>query len=150
MVTQRRRTGAGRRSPKANAEVVGMEPNEISGIVVDRAMQFHMALGPGLLESVYQRALAYELRKAGLKVETEVPIPVEWDGNQIDVAFKADLIVEGCVLIELKSVESVKAVHKKQTFTYLKLAHLNLGLLINFGASKLKNGIHRIAHNLPE
>lgn len=136
MVTQRRR----------DAE----EMNKISGRIVDRAVNVHMALGPGLLESVYQRILAYELRKAGLKVETEVPIPVQWDGNEIDVAFRADLIVEGRVLVELKSVESIQAVHKKQTFTYIKLAKLNLGLLINFGAAKLKEGIHRIVNDFPE
>ena len=126
------------------------ELNRISGIVVDRSMKIHMELGPGLLESVYHRILAYELRKAGLKVESEVPIAVEWDGNVIEHSFSADIIVEGTVLIELKSVESVQSVHKKQTFTYLKLAKLHLGLLINFGAPILKDGIHRIVNQLPE
>lgn len=127
-----------------------MELNEISGVVVDRAMKIHQSLGPGLLESVYQRVLAYELRKAGLAVETEVPIPVEWDGHIIDESFRADLIVNGKVLIELKSIENLQPVHKKQTLTYLKLANLRLGLLINFGSHLLKDGIHRIVNDFPE
>jgi GxxExxY protein len=118
--------------------------------VVDRAVKVHKALGPGLLESVYQRILAYELRKAGLDVETEVPIPVVWDGHVIEDSFRADVIVAGAVLIELKTVEAVQAVHKKQTFTYLKLAKIHLGLLINFGAPLLKDGIHRIVNELSE
>ena len=120
------------------------ELNKISGAVVDCAVKIHQALGPGLLESVYQRILAYELRKAGFKVETEVPVPVEWDGNVIDDSFRADLIVNGAVLVELKSVENVQPVHKKQTLTYLKLAKLNLGLLINFNELKLVDGVHRL------
>lgn len=127
-----------------------MELNEISGAVVDRSLRIHRALGPGLLESVYQRILAYELRKAGLNIETEVPVPVEWDGNLIDESFRADLIVNNAVLIELKSVEKVLPVHKKQVLTYLKLAKIQLGLLINFGDELLKNGISRIANELPE
>ncbi len=113
-------------------------------------MKIHQSLGPGLLESVYQRVLAYELRKAGLAVETEVPIPVEWDGHIIDESFRADLIVNGKVLIELKSIENLQPVHKKQTLTYLKLANLRLGLLINFGSHLLKDGIHRIVNDFPE
>ena len=125
-----------------------MEINEISGVIVDRSLKVHQALGPGLLESVYQRVLAYELRKAGLAVETEVPVPVEWDGNVIDESFRADLIVQGQVLIELKSIERTSAVHRKQTLTYIKLADLRLGLLINFGAALLKDDIHRIVNKL--
>lgn len=124
--------------------------NEISGIIVDRSVKIHQALGPGLLESVYQRILAYELRKAGLKVETEVPIPVEWDGHVIDESFRADLIVNGKVLVELKSVEQTTPLHRKQTLTYIKLAKLEVGLLINFGSALLKDDLHRLANNLPE
>jgi iron complex transport system substrate-binding protein len=127
-----------------------MEINDVSGSIVDRAMKIHQALGPGLLESVYHRVLAYELRKAGFEVETEVPIPVEWDGNIIDESFRADVIVNGQVLIELKSVESISSAHKKQTLTYLKLSKIKLGLLINFGSPLLKDGLHRIANDLPE
>jgi iron complex transport system substrate-binding protein len=126
------------------------ELNQISGAIIDLSMKIHQALGPGLLESVYHRILAYELRKAGFKVESEVPVPVEWDGHVIDESFRADLIVNGVVLVELKSVETLLPVHKKQTLTYLKLSKLNLGLLINFGAPLLKDGVHRIVNNLPE
>ena len=127
-----------------------MELNEISGIIVDRSLHIHKKLGPGLLESVYQRILVYELRKADLQVETEVPVPVEWDGNVIDESFRADLIVNRSVLVELKSLESIQAVHQKQVLTYLKLTQLRLGPLINFGAALLKDGLHRIANNIPE
>ena len=124
--------------------------NDISGAVVDCSVKIHQALGPGLFESVYHRILAYELRKAGFKVETEVPIPLEWDGQVIDESFRADLIVNTQVLIELKSLEKLQPVHKKQTLTYLRLTGIKLGLLINFGASLLKDGIHRIANGIPE
>jgi GxxExxY protein len=127
-----------------------MDLNEISGVIVDRSIRIHQALGPGLLESVYQRVLAYELRKAGLRVETEVPIPVEWDGHVIDESFRADMIVESQVLVELKSMEQSLAVHRKQTLTYIKLADFRLGLLINFGANLLKDDIHRLVNDLPE
>lgn len=127
-----------------------LETNEISGAVVDSAMRIYQRLWPSLLESVYQRILAYKLRKEHFEVETEVPIPVEWDGRFIDESFRADLIVENRVLVELKSVESVKPVHKKQTLTYLKLSRLQVALLINFGTALLKDGIHRIVNNFNE
>ena len=127
-----------------------MSENEISGLVVDLAIRIHKALGPGLLESVYQRILAYELRKAGLEVQTEVPIPVEWDGHVIDESFRADIIMNGKVLLELKSVEKTQPVHRKQTLTYIKLANLRLGLMINFVASLLKDDLHRLVNNLPD
>ena len=127
-----------------------MDINDISGVIVDRAIHIHKALGPGLFETVYQRILVFELRKAGLAVETEVPIPVKWDRNIIDESFRADIIVNGKILIELKSIESIQPVHKKQVFTYLKLSDIHLGLLINFGAPLLKDGIHRIVNKLPE
>ena len=107
-------------------------------------------LGPGLLESVYHRILAYELRKAGFKVETEVPIPVKWDGHVIDESFRADLIINKKVLVELKSVEQSSSLHRKQTLTYIKLANLRLGLLINFGSELLKHDLHRLVNNLTE
>ena len=125
-----------------------MTENEIAKIVVDCAVKIHMKLGPGLLESVYQRVLAYELRKAGLKLETEVPVPVEWDGHVIDQGFRADLVVEGKVLIELKSVKKSAPINRKQTLTYIKLADIRLGILINFGALLLKDDLHRIANGL--
>mgnify|MGYP003629034727 FL=1 len=123
-----------------------MEMNGISGLIVDRAIHIHRTLGPGLLESVYHRILTYELRKVGLEVETEAPVPVSWDGHVIDDSFRADLIVNGLVLVELKSVERTSSLHRKQTLTYIKLAKLPLGLLINFGAELLKHDIHRLAN----
>ncbi|MEJ6829818.1 MAG: GxxExxY protein [Akkermansiaceae bacterium] len=127
-----------------------MKLNEISDLIIKASINIHNKLGPGLLESVYQRILAYELRKAGLQVETEVPIPVEWDGHIIDESFRADLIVNNQVLVELKSIENLLPLHHKQVFTYLKLTDLNLGLLINFNTPLLKDGLHRIVRDLPK
>jgi len=127
-----------------------MSENEISGVIVDRSIKIHKALGPGLLESVYHRILAYEQRMAGLKVETEVTIPVKWDVHVIDESFRADLIVNEQVLIELKSVERSTALYRKQTLTYIKLANLQLGLLVNFGAELLKDDLHRLVNNLTD
>ncbi len=127
-----------------------MTENEIAKMVVDKSIHIHKALGPGLLESVYQRILAYELRKAGLEVETESPVPVDWDGHISDESFRADMVINSKVLLELKSVEQTSPVHRKQTLTYLKLTNIKLGLLINFGAELLKNDLHRIVNNLPE
>ncbi len=124
-----------------------MDLNDTTGAIVDSSMRIHRNLGPGLLESVYQRILSYELRKAKFTVETEVPIPVKWDGHTIDESFRADMIVNKSVLVELKSVEKIDQVHKKQVLTYLKLSNIQLGLLINFGSPLLKDGIHRIANN---
>ena len=106
----------------------------------------HTRLGPGLLESVYDVALIYELRKRGLAVERQVPIPVVYDGIQFDEGFRADLIVAGLVIIELKSVETVHPVHKKQLLTYLKLADKRLGYLINFGAELINDGLSRVSN----
>lgn len=122
--------------------------NIISGQIVDAAMQVHTRLGPGLLESIYERILAYELEKRGLKVARQVPIPFQYDDLRFDEGFRADLIVDDAVLVELKSVETLAPVHGKQVLTYLKLTNLGLGLLINFGAPLLKDGIKRIANNL--
>ena len=127
-----------------------MALNEISAAIIDHSIQIHSALGPGLFESIFQRVLAYELRKAGFKVDTEVAIPLVWDGVVINDGFRADIIVNKSVLVELKSVESIQKVHHKQILTYLKLTDLRLGLLLNFGAPLLKDGIHRVVNGLPE
>jgi len=127
-----------------------MTENEISKVVVRSAVNIHRLLGPGLLESVYQRILAFELRKAGLRVETETPVPVQWDGHIIDESFRADIIVNDTVLLELKSLEKLQPVHKKQVLTYLKLSDIKLGMLLNFGAEVMKDGIHRIVNGLPD
>ena len=122
--------------------------NIISGQIVDAAMQVHTRLGPGLLESIYERVLAYELEKRGLKADRQVAIPLRYDNLSFEEGFRADLIVDETVLVELKSVEALAPVHGKQVLTYLKLTNLRLGLLINFGAAMLKDGIKRIANNL--
>jgi len=125
-----------------------MDENEIAKGVVDAAMKVHQALGPGLLESVYEIVLAHELIKRGLRVKRQAPIAIEYDGITFEEGFRADLIVEDKVIIELKSVESVQPVHKKQLLTYLRLADMRLGLLINFGSALLKDGISRVANRL--
>lgn len=122
--------------------------NQISGQIVDAAVHLHTQLGPGLLESVYARLLAHELEKRGLAVQREVPVPLIYDGIRFDEGFRADLIVEKSVLVELKSVEALAPVHSKQVLTYLKLLDCRLGLLINFGMPLLKDGIRRIANQL--
>jgi GxxExxY protein len=127
-----------------------MRHNEISGAIVDAAYQLHAKLGPGLLESVYEELLSYELTKRNLRVERQKQVPVFYDENKIDLGFRADLIVEDIVLVELKSVETLAPVHKKQILTYLKVSGLKLGLLINFGAPLIKDGIVRIANGMPE
>jgi GxxExxY protein len=127
-----------------------MRENEIAAVVVDVAYQIHTKLGPGLLESVYQAVMAYELRERGLKIETEVPIPIHWGDIRLEVGFRVDILVERSVIVELKSVQEVAPVHKKQLLTYLKLTDCHLGLLINFNADRVKDGITRIAYQLPE
>jgi len=122
--------------------------NEISAVVLDSAMVVHRTLGPGLLESVYSRALALELRSRGLDVEVEVPVDIFYKGEALGLGFRADLIVGGKVLMELKSVEVMLPVHRKQVLTYLKAKDIKLGLLINFGAPLLKDGFERIANAL--
>ena len=121
--------------------------DEITGIIVDAAYQLHFRLGPGLLESVYEIVLEKELQKRGLKVERQKPISFEFDGMLIDNGFRLDLFVEDKVVIELKSIEVLFPVHSKQVLTYLKLLNLPVGLLINFGALTMKEGLHRIVNN---
>ena len=125
-----------------------MTENEIAKIVVDSAFQIHKRLGPGLLESVYEIVLAYELKKRGLNVQRQVPVAIVYDDIQFDEGFRADLIVEGKIIVELKSVEKVVPVHKKQLLTYLKLTDKRLGLLINFGSELIRDGISRVVNGL--
>jgi GxxExxY protein len=122
--------------------------NEIAKMVVDAAFQVHSRLGPGLLESVYESVLAYELEKRGLHVLRQQAISVVYDGLVFDEGFRADLIVEDKVILELKSVEAMLPVHKKQLWTYLRLTDKQLGLLINFGSALIKDGITRIVNGL--
>lgn len=125
-----------------------MHENEISGIIVDAAYKIHTTLGPGLLESVYEAVLEHELLKRGLSVVTQQPMPVVWEEVKLDIGFRADMIVGGKVVVEIKSVESVAPVHPKQLRTYLRLMDLKLGLLINFNVPLIKDGITRVVNNL--
>ncbi len=125
-----------------------MNENEIARLVVDAAVKVHSKLGPGLLESVYETVLAKELSGRGLMVMRQVPIPIQYEDLDFDEGFRADIIVEGKVILELKSVEQIAKVHYKQLFTYLKLADKRLGLLLNFGADLMKEGIKRIANGM--
>ncbi len=124
------------------------EINEVSGAVVDAAYMVHTSLGPGLLESVYETVMDFELRRRKLRVQRQVVIPVVYEGVVLEEGFRADLIVQNQVIVELKSVESVHPVHKKQLLTYLRLADKRVGLLINFNVSLIKDGISRIVNNL--
>jgi GxxExxY protein len=122
--------------------------NRIATIILDKAFKIHRKLGPGLLESVYEKCLQYELIEAGLIAETQVPVPLNYKTIHFDAGFRIDLLVDNKVLIEVKSVETLAPVHFAQTLTYLKMKNIKLGLLINFNTKLLKNGIHRIANNL--
>lgn len=124
--------------------------NKIAKLVVDAAYHVHTTLGPGLLESVYEVVLAHEIEKRGLALDRQVSIPIQYEGLVFDEGFRADMVVDGSVIIELKSVESVAPVHKKQLLTYLRLADKRLGLLLNFGAPLIKKGIFRIVNKLEE
>lgn len=125
-----------------------MTENEISYKIIGIAIELHKALGPGLLESVYEKTLAYDLKEAGLKVKTQVPMPLVYKETKQDVGYRIDLLVEDKVIIELKAIETLAPVHFAQTLTYLKLSEKKLGLLINFNTKILKEGIHRIVNNL--
>jgi GxxExxY protein len=125
-----------------------MHENEISGIILDSAMKVHRILGPGLLESVYEAVLAHELASRNLRVQRQVPVRVVYEGVEISEGFRADMIVEAKVIIELKSIEQVAPVHQKQLLTYLRLCDLHLGLLINFNVYLLKDGFHRVVDKL--
>ncbi len=125
------------------------KPEERVGrAVVDAAVQVHRELGPGLLESVYEAVLAHELSERGLRVERQVPVAFEWRGMRFNEGFRADIIVDGCVLLELKSVERLHNAHRKQVLTYLRLTGMKLGYLINFGEALIRNGITRTVHQL--
>ncbi len=123
--------------------------NRIARSIVDAAYRVHVNLGPGLLESVYERALLYDLSIRGHRVARQVPIPIRYDGIEFEEGFRADLLVDDRVIVELKSVESMLPVHSKQILTYIKLADLRLGLLLNFGAPRIKDGIQRVANRMP-
>src|SRR5882672_1692329 len=124
--------------------------NQLSKAILDAAFKVHSKTGPGLLETVYEVLLAHELRKQGLAVKRQVPIPIHYDELTFDEGFRADLLVEDKVIVELKSVEELARVHGKQVLTQLRLSGHKLGLLINFGEVHLRDGIERIANGLPD
>ncbi len=127
-----------------------MTENELAAIVVDTSLDIHRRLGPGLLESAYEAVVAYELGKRGLIIERQVPVPLVWDELVIAASYRIDILVDNKLIVELKSIEKVLPVHIKQVLTYLKVSNLKLGLLINFGAAYLKDGITRLVNNLEE
>lgn len=125
-----------------------MDENDISYKIIGIAIELHKNVGPGLLESAYENALAYDLRQIGFNVKQQMPMPFIYKGVKLDVGYRIDLLVNDKVIIELKSVESLAPVHFAQTLTYLKLSNIKLGLLINFNSKLLKNSIHRVVNNL--
>ena len=127
-----------------------MAENEVAKQIVDAACHVHTSLGPGLLESGYEMVLAYELEKRALRVVRQQPVPIVHQSTRIEMGFRADLIVEDLVIVEIKSVEVVAPVHKKQLLTHLRLADKRLGLLTNFNVALIKEGITRIANGMPD
>ena len=127
-----------------------LNENQLSKIILDAAFKVHTRTGPGLLESVYEIMLAHELRKAGLRVERQITVPIHYDELTFDEGFRADLLIEDKVIVELKSVEQLARVHSKQLLTQLRLSNRKLGLLVNFGEIHLKNGIERIVNGMLE
>lgn len=125
-----------------------MTENDVAKVIVDCAFKVHTALGPGLLESVYETVMAHELKKRGLKVQRQLPIPIVYESIRFDEGFRADLVVNDLVIVELKSVELLARVHSKQLLTYIRLADKKLGLLINFGEALIKTGIKRVVNGL--
>ncbi len=126
-----------------------LKENEVATVIVDVAYHIHRQLGPGLLESVYHAIMVYELRKRGFRVLSKEPVPVVWEEVRIEKGLEADLIVEDVVIVEIKSVEQLARVHKKQLLTYLRLTKCRLGLVINFGADTISEGTARVVNGLP-
>ncbi len=127
-----------------------METNQITGAIVDAAYHIHEKLGPGLFESVYEIVLADILIAKGFSVHRQMPIAIQFEGKIYDEGFRADLIVDGKVIVEIKSIDRLAPVHKKQVLTYLKLSGVKVGLLINFGGERLKGNIERLANSAPD
>ena len=125
-----------------------MNENEVSKLVIGKAIDLHKSIGPGLLESVYENALAHDINEIGLSVRQQLPMPFEYKQIKMDIGYRIDLLVENKVIIEIKSVENLAPVHFAQLLTYLRLSNHKLGLLINFNTKLLKDGIHRIVNNL--
>jgi GxxExxY protein len=144
-----RRKG-GKKTKNGRKDKTMRTENELARIAVDAAFQIHTKLGPGLLESVYEVIMAHELRKRGVKTDRQKPVSIEYDELKFDEGFRADLVLDDRVVLELKSVENVLPVHPKQLRTYLRLMKLRLGLLINFNTELIRDGITRVVNGLPE
>lgn len=127
-----------------------MQINDITNLIIRRAVSIHRELGPGLLESVYEKILVHGLRKDGMQIESQVEVPVVYEDVSVDVGFRLDVLVERLVIVEIKSIEKLARVHYKQLLTYLRLSHLPVGLLINFNEELLVNGIKRVVNNYEE
>jgi len=125
-----------------------MNENQIAAAVVDAAFKIHTTLGPGLLESIYEATLEYELRNRGLSVLRQIGLPVYYEGLKLEIGYRVDLIVGDKVIIEIKSIEALAPIHKRQLLTYLRLANMRLGLLINFNVERIKDGIRRVVNGL--
>jgi GxxExxY protein len=130
--------------------MLAVTENEIAKHIVDAAFRIHTTLGPGLLESVYQAVMAQELTRRGLHAERQLALPVVWENVHLEAGFRVDLIVENKVIVEIKSVEAIAPVHRKQLLTYLRLANKRLGILINFDVDLIKDGIARVVNGLAE
>lgn len=127
---------------------MNLNENQLTTLVLDKCFEIHRELGPGLFESVYEKILAFELKQEGLIVQEQLGLPVEWKEERIDLGFRIDLKVENKLIIELKSIETILPVHKKQLLTYIRLSKIKLGLLVNFNENLLKDGLHRVVNNL--
>jgi len=126
-----------------------MDIEEVARQIVDSAIKVHRELGPGLLESAYQTCLAYEIRKRGLQVECEISFPIRYDGIDLDAGYRADMLVEDCIIVENQTVDEIMPIHRAQLITYLKLSRRHLGFLLNWNVPLMKQGIKRIANQLP-
>jgi GxxExxY protein len=124
--------------------------NEVTGRIIEAAIEIHRALGPGLLETAYLACLVYELTSAGLRFERERAVPLTYKEVRLNCAYRVDLVVEACVLVEVKALGSIADIHVRQLMTYLRLADFRVGLLLNFGASSMKEGIHRRVNRFPD
>ncbi len=125
-----------------------MEENDISGVIINTCYNIHVTMGPGLLESVYEEILCFELRDYGFQIDRQPGLPVTWKGIRMDIGFRPDIIVDRKVIVEIKSTENITPVHPKILLTYLRLTEIKLGFLVNFNVKLLKDGITRIVNNL--
>src|SRR5215208_2881139 len=138
-----KKSGFSKPAPKQIFQPIAPEIEKVGKAVLDAAFKVHTALGPGLLESVYETTMAYEVRKSGLNVATQVALPILYDGQKLESGFRLDMLVEKCVIAELKTVETMNPVYEAQIMTYLRLSNVRLGFLINFNVKHLKDGIKR-------